>query len=135
MQQFNSPNVFYLENTDFNQNYIITTDVTNPLSGYPYFSGLTVVMVQGNYCGYCTKLKPTFQQVADELASQGVDFATIQIDSDQVGEQVFKTDALAKILGQPLEGVPMLVKFYQGKVVDVYSGPHEYATIKQWIMA
>jgi thiol-disulfide isomerase/thioredoxin len=135
MQQFNSPNVYYLENSDFDSNYRLVSNVFNPYTGHPFFSGLTIIMVQGNYCHYCTELKPKFQQVADNLSQQGIDFATIQIDSEQAGEQIFKTDALTYIIGKPLEGVPIVLKFYQGRVVDMYTGDHDANALAQWIMS
>ena len=135
MEQFNSPNVYYLENTEFDSNYILGSNLVSNITGAPFFSGLTIVMIQGNYCGYCTKFKPAFQQVADELTPQGIEFATIQIDGTQPGEQMFKGDALAQILGQPLAGVPMVVKFYQGRPVDVYGGDHSAGPLAQWIMS
>jgi len=122
MQQFNSPNVYYLENTEFDPDHRLI------------IPGLAIVMVQGNYCGYCTQLKPIFQRVADELSQPGLIFATIQIDGAQPGEQVFKTDALSRIIGQPLQGVPLIVKFYDGYPVQSYSGGHSYEELKKWIL-
>ena len=133
MQEFNSPNIFYLEDTEFDSNYTLSSPITNPKTGAPFFSGTVVVMVQGKYCGYCTEFKPKFQQVADELSP--MEFATIQIDGEQPGEQIFKTDALTTILGGPLQGVPYVLKFHQGRPVDAYSGPQEYEALKQWVLS
>ncbi len=135
MKQFSSPNVYYLENTEFDSNYILGSNMINETTGAPFFSGLTIVMVQGNYCGYCTKMKPYFQAIADELSGEGVEFATIQTDGNEPGEQLFKGDALTHILRQPIEGVPMVVKFYQGEPVEVYHGDHNYEALKQWILS
>ncbi len=134
MKQFNSPNVYYLENSEFDSNYRLVSDLTNETTGLPFFSGLTIVMVQGNYCGYCTQMKPYFQALADELSGFGIEFATIQVDGNEPGEQIFKGDALTYILGQPLQGVPTVVKFYQGYPVDVFAGDHSYEGLKHWIL-
>lgn len=135
MQHFNSPNVYYLENTEFDSNYRLGSNLINRITGAPFFSGITIVMVQGVYCGYCTQFKPVFQQVADELTPQGIEFATIQVDGEQVGEQIFKGDALTQILKQPLQGVPMIVKFYQGQPIDQYQGERTYDGLKQWALS
>ena len=133
---FDSPNVYYLEDTEFDSNYALTSALPNPHTGAPLFSGLTIVMIQGSYCGYCTQFKPAFQQVADELSPQGgADFATIKVDGSEQGEQIYKGDAVDQILGQPLSGVPMVVKFYQGRPVDIFKGSREYSELKQWVMA
>lgn len=135
MTQFNSPNVYYLENTEFDSNYNLRSNLINKYTGAPFFSGITIVMVQGDYCGYCTQFKPHFQQVADELTPQGIDFATIQIDGKLPGEQIFTGDGLTNILKQPLQGVPLVVKFYQGRPVDQFMGEHTYGALKQWVLS
>jgi thiol-disulfide isomerase/thioredoxin len=132
--QFNSPNVYYLEDTDFDSQYNLKSHVMNEITGAPFFSGVTIVMVQGDYCGYCTRLKPLYQQIANELSNQGIEFATIQIDGTQPGEQIFQGDALTYILRQPLQGVPLLLKYYQGQPVDQYSGDQSYESLTKWIM-
>lgn len=134
MTEFDSPNIYYLENSEFDPSYTLHSTLLNA-QGKPLFGGVTIVMVQGNYCGYCTKLKPIFQQLANELTSRGIDFATIRIDGDGLGERLFRTDALTQILGHPLEGVPYICKFYQGRIVDAYQGEQSYAPLKQWILS
>jgi thiol-disulfide isomerase/thioredoxin len=101
---FNSPNVIYLEQSEFDSNLNLSSPLLNRYSGQPLLSGLTIVMIQGNYCGYCTKMKPMYQQVADELVSSGIDFATIQIDGTQRGEEIFgNSEFLSPLLGKPLD--------------------------------
>ncbi len=133
--QFNTPNIYYLEDVDFNAMHVLSSPYISNITNRPFFSGLTIVLIQGNYCGHCTRLKPIFQQIADEQTPQGIDFATIQIDGDLPSEQVFKTDTLSRIVKQPIQGVPMIVKFLKGIPVDIYNGPNEYYAIKEWIKA
>jgi len=133
MQHFSSPNVVYLEDTEFDHQGRLRTTVLNPITYKPYFSDLTVVMIQGVYCGYCTEFKPIFQRLADEFAGQ-IDFATIQTDGKTPGEQIWNgPDALTMILGKPIQGVPMVVRFYQGVPVDEFTGPRTYEGLRAYL--
>lgn len=135
---FNSSNVIYLEQSEFDSNFRLNSSLPNKYTNQPLFSGLTIVMIQGNYCGYCTQMKPIYQQVADEMSQQGIDFATIQIDGSQPGEQIFTSpDFLQQVMQKPLEGVPMIVKFYQGQYVpnSEYTGPREVESLKSWVVS
>lgn len=133
MKYFVNDNVVYLENTEFSSGGQLVSDKVNK-TGQVYFSGLTIVMIQGVFCGYCTQVKGIFQSLADEMTPQGIDFATIQIDGERPGEAIFKDPSLlSSVLGKPMQGVPLFVKFYNGLPVDIYEGPREYASLKQWI--
>jgi len=134
MKQFNSNNVYYLEDTEFDKTYKLNSKLINKTTGEPFFSGITIVMVQGMYCGYCSEFKPSFQKIADEMTTYGIDFATIQIDGSEKGELIFKGEELTSILGQPLEGVPVVIKFYKGRPVDKYMGSRDYNGLKEWIL-
>jgi thiol-disulfide isomerase/thioredoxin len=132
---FNSPNVYYLEDGDFDANYNLNTPVIDPRTKLPFFAGTTIVLVQGNFCGFCTKFKPAFQQVADDLTHAGypIEFATIQIDSENPSEQSFKNQqVMESILRHPMKGVPTVVKFNEGQLVDVFSGNNTYDDLKHW---
>lgn len=134
---FNSPNVLYLENSEFDTSLNLVSPLVNKYSQKPIFSGLTIVMIQGNYCGYCTQMKPLFQQVANELVSSGIDFATIQVDGQQPGEQIFSDPTFFnRLMGHSLQGVPLLVKFINGKYVpnSEFTGNRDIQSLKQWIL-
>lgn len=132
MKQFTSPNVVYLENTDFNQRHKLVSSVQHPQRKRPYFKDVhVVVLVQGTYCGYCNDFKPIFQEVADQISPR-VQFATIQIDSSAPSENIFQTNALTSIIQQPLQGVPLVVVFYNGKVVDTYKGERTFQHFLQY---
>jgi thiol-disulfide isomerase/thioredoxin len=130
MQNFNSHNVYYLEPFDFNEDLsiLINEDIVNPYTEAPLFSGLSIVMIQGNFCGYCTSFKPHFQQLADE--AQTIDFGTIQIDGEY---QDFYRKNIDSIIHSSLQGVPTIVKMYRGVYVDTYSGPLRYDSLKKWV--
>jgi len=126
MEYFNSPNVFYLEPSDFVNNRL-TSRMINPMTGKPYFDGITVIMIQGVYCGYCTKFKPHFQAVANSMCKQGFEFATIQTDGKDGPID------LESILGEPIMGVPLVVKFFNGIPIAKYTGPHDAESLSHWI--
>jgi len=141
MQEFDTPNVVYLEQSDISpSDYRLSSGgIINPVSGRPYFSGRSAVLIQGNYCGYCSQFKPVFQNVADDLSDR-IDFATIRTDSPNPGEALFKGDALSQIIGMPLQGVPQVIKFQNGAParlsngqVDVFQGDRNESALKQWL--
>jgi thiol-disulfide isomerase/thioredoxin len=130
MNIFNSPNVYYLEEQDF-VNGVLVGDGQ-------LFNGLTIVLVQSNSCGYCAELKPVFQTLADSYASPPpsppLTFATIQVDSTNPSEQAFRGPLLTTILGgDPLRGVPLLIKLYKGRIVDKYTGSRDMNSIAEWV--
>jgi thiol-disulfide isomerase/thioredoxin len=49
---------------------------------------LAIVMVQGNFCGYCNKAKPDYEKLAELLPSVAV--LTVQIDGAQGDKEASK---------------------------------------------
>ena len=84
-------NVPYLEGNDVNSD--------GSIKSYVCKGKKLLMMVQGNFCGYCTKAKPDFQK----LANNGrFNIATVQIDggkSDSEASQ--KLSAVNKARGVP----------------------------------
>jgi thiol-disulfide isomerase/thioredoxin len=108
-------NIPYLETGDVNPDGSLPTSITG---GKP-----ALVMIQGNFCGYCTKAKPDFQQLA-----QHPEFAvlTVQIDGGQ-GDQG-ATQAISKV--NSAKGVPSYVMYGKdGKFVGMYNGGRDYASM------
>lgn len=134
--QLHSP-IFYLEQDNFDTQFKLKP-IQNPLlqTPTPLFHAYTIIMIQGNYCGYCTKLKPIFQQIANEVVVQTPDihFATIQIDEQQT-EKTISSTMLKNILQFDIPGVPVVVKFFQGRPMDMYKGSHNKEELHQWILS
>ncbi len=129
------PPVFYLETDNFNETHQLKP-IDNPLRpNTPLFHHTTIVMIQGNFCGYCTRLKPIYQQIANHLAAQSNDihFATIQTDETPTPNTISQ-EQMKHIFPFDIPGVPTVVKFYQGKVVDVYQGQHDAQELHAWIV-
>jgi thiol-disulfide isomerase/thioredoxin len=134
MQHFDSPNVVYLEASEFTPDGKLHSSRTPPYRNTPYFSGDTLVLVQGTYCGYCNELKPVFQKLAEEYQGR-LDFATIEIDGKRPGEKIFQTDQLSRLLGKPLEGVPMILRYRKGRLLDQYRGNRSFESLREFIFS
>lgn len=76
-----------------------------------------LLMIQGDFCGYCTDAKPAFQELAQK--ARGVVLATVQIDAgpkDKAANQALKT-----VNTQP--GVPAFLGFdSSGRFVGAHKG-------------
>jgi thiol-disulfide isomerase/thioredoxin len=127
--------VIHLDQNSFDSRGNLKSNQKNAY-GNKLFSGPTVVMLQGNFCHYCTEFKPAFAQVAQELARYG-DFATIQIDSNEPNKQLFKNgNTVNKILGFETQGVPIVQRFYQGKPWGgPYNGPRDADNLRDWVLS
>lgn len=135
MQEFQNGNVIYLEDLDVQNGRLVSNEI-NPATGTPYFSGITLVMIQGSYCGHCTNLKPIFQQLADEVTGQlPIHFATIQVDGVEPTEQAWKGPLLAQLIGHELQGVPHIMRFYDGYALDEYSGDRSLESLYQYVIS
>lgn len=121
MKQLHTP-VIYLETKDIAQNRI---------RGH---QGHGVLLVQGDFCGYCTKLKPHYQHLAQEFFPRH--FFTIQVDSSSHGEQGFSNGELVtQFVHEPVQGIPYLRKVRNGKAVgEAYHGdPTDLSQLRAWI--
>jgi thiol-disulfide isomerase/thioredoxin len=127
--------IIHLNEKSFDNRGFLKSNQKN-MYGNKLFSGLTVVMVQGKFCHYCTEFKPAFAQVAQELARYG-DFATIQIDSPDADKQLFKDGNIVNsILGFKMQGVPIVMRFYQGRPWGKpYDGPRDADNLRDWVLS
>src|SRR3989344_3642468 len=73
-------NIPYLEEQDVGENGSLSPEVGK---GKP-----VILMIQGNYCGYCTQAKPEFQKFATECKNAVA--CTIQIDDAGTGKNAMK---------------------------------------------
>ena len=107
--------VIYLEGSDINEDGSLKSTVHN--------SKPVIVMVQGNFCHFCTDAKPDFQKLAQ--MNSNVTCCTIQID----GEENDKQAALKfKKYGGP--GVPTYFIFDRnGKFLQQYNGGRDFSSL------
>ena len=79
---------------------------------------LAVVMVQGNFCGYCNKAKPDYEKLR-ELLPSSVCVLTVQIDGEQSDKEASKN--ISVVNKNP--GVPSYLFFDSaGKFLKSHDG-------------
>jgi thiol-disulfide isomerase/thioredoxin len=109
---FNGTNVIHLEDTDFKNNVL-------HFQGAPV-KGKWLVMVQGTYCGFCTKSKKPFVDLSEKYPNNGVIFATVHIDGTDPEKNLGRR--LSDIIKKPISGVPAYLLFENGKFSAMVSG-------------
>ena len=111
--------VAYIEDSDLNPDASLKPHVNN---GKP-----TVMMMQGNFCRYCTNAKPDFQKLAQSMPDIAV--VTVQTDggpSDKKASQI-----LSAVNKSP--GVPAFLGFNKdGKFVKAHNGSRDLSSLQQF---
>ncbi len=102
-------NVMYLEHGDIS---------SNGLASYVGQGKPVVLMVQGNFCGYCTQAKPAFQKFAQDVNGKAV-AASITIDGGSSDKKAY--EEYKNFNKEP--GVPAYLGFDKnGQFVKIHSG-------------
>jgi len=113
-------NVPYLEISDFNSDGTLRDLVGK--------GKCVVVMVQANYCGYCTVAKPEYEKVAK--STNKVIFATVCIDGNPEEKQVSK---FIKEWDKSHKGVPSYFGFDKhGKFKEVHKGGRDSKSLQKF---
>ena len=89
-------------------------------------------MAQGNFCGYCTKAKPAFQELANENKGK-ILCLTIQSDGKEPGEA-----ELSKKLNKffpTLRGFPSYFGYKGGKFIKEHSGGRDKDALQKFAMS
>jgi len=111
--------ISYLEDTDINADASLKSHVNN---GKP-----AVLMVQGDFCGYCTKAKPAFQELAKSMPNIAV--VTVQTDGGPTDKKA--SQMLSVVNKSP--GVPAFLGFNkEGKFVKIHSGGRDLKSLEQF---
>ncbi len=105
-------NVAYLEYDDFTEDGILKIKGKNGVN-LP-----VMLLLQGDYCGYCTQFKPEFLKVVNALKNK-VFPVTIQMDGK---ESELSLGKKASKFIPKFKGVPMVVFFVDGKYYSTYEG-------------
>lgn len=112
-------NVIYLDGADINSD--------GSLKDYVHKGAPSVVMVQGNFCGFCTKAKPAFEKFVQLSGGRGM---TAQTDGNSSEQQAAKFSQMWGASG----GVPAYVGFdAQGKPVKLHSGNRDENSLMEFL--
>lgn len=102
-------NIPYLEEADLTDEGHIQPSVMKALGNKP-----VLMMVQGNFCGWCSVAKPEFQKLANQSDFRCL---TIQIDDGKTGDKA--AQKVGKV--HPSRGVPTFLVFDKtGKFVKAH---------------
>jgi thiol-disulfide isomerase/thioredoxin len=103
--------IFYLESSDFDEyGNIVNPNIDTSL---PIF-----IMIQANFCGFCTMAKPDFQQFAYAFKDK-ITCATIQADSERPDPNLKQ---LLSIIAPELTGFPSYIILYKNKIISYEYG-------------
>jgi len=98
---------------------LLTIDDTNFESEIAC-GGVAMLDFYATWCGPCKTIAPVVEQLADEFADKGVKVGKVDID---------QAPQLAVKFG--IQGVPTLLFFKDGEVVDKLSGAHPKPSIEE----
>jgi thioredoxin 1 len=82
--------------------------------------GVAMLDFYATWCGPCKTIAPVVEQLSDEFADKGVKVGKVDID---------QAPQLAVKFG--IQGVPTLLFFKDGEVVDKLSGAHSKPSIEE----
>lgn len=112
----------YLEGSDVNPDGSLKSHVNE---GKP-----VLLMIQGNFCGYCSQAKPAFQELSKILSN--VILATIQTDAGPNDKQASLN--LKSVNTSP--GVPSYLGFDKnGKFVKAHQGGRDVESLQTFAMS
>jgi thiol-disulfide isomerase/thioredoxin len=97
-------------------------------SGKLKIQGLVIVMIQGDFCGYCTQMKPAFQAFADKNKGK-LTAATIKTDGNK------SEKALAGKMSKSIEGyrgVPTIIGYKNGLFSGMHTGGRDIDSLQQF---
>ena len=116
MKDFNNVPVYYLEDEDMDSSGNLKVNPKKPI----------VCMIQGTFCGYCTKAKPDFAKFAE--TNPGVFVCTVQIDGNSSEKKL--GERLKKLVSN-YEGVP---SYFGSKGVGIveYNGGRDKGSIENF---
>lgn len=111
MQKF--INIPYLEKShDLNEDGSLKSHVTN---GKP-----AVVLVFGNFCGFCTRIKPDFQDAANTMRNNGVQFCVAQLDLKEEPDTIHAANHIMNVSQN--RGVPLVIGYKSSGEPVKYNG-------------
>jgi thiol-disulfide isomerase/thioredoxin len=122
MKYLNKP-VAYLQDFDFDKNgKLINKNIPTDKP--------VIIMIQGNFCGYCTQAKPAFQKFANKN-SENVFCATIQGDGTEKGEK--ELSRRLKKIDPEFQGFPSYVAYKKGEFLKIHDKGRDYDSLVEFL--
>lgn len=116
-------NILHLEKGDISPDGKLA-DHVNPGNKYPK----VIIMIQGDFCGYCTQMKPSYQKLSD--SSDDVLCTTIKIDGSDAEKEL---SAAVKNFVKEIQGVPAIISFKDGQYKDFHKGGRSVDDLRGFI--
>lgn len=93
--------------------------------------GPGVVLIQGNFCGYCTAMKPHYQALAEMYPD--IRFMTVQVDGPN--PEFGDGKLVQQLVQDDVNGIPYVRKFHNGRPVGApYRGdPKHRDELHAWL--
>lgn len=115
-------NIYYLQKKDFDSSgKLINKDIPN--------DKFVVIMIQANFCGFCTMAKPEYKKFAD--TNKNIFCCTIQSDGDVEGEK--DLSKMLNIIDSDFEGFPHYVVYKNGSKVATYKGDRTSKNLTEFV--
>jgi thiol-disulfide isomerase/thioredoxin len=95
-----------------------------------------LVLVYGDYCGFCTEFKPAFKEASRLMRQNGWNVYSLAIKLDAEGDDAYSK--LASKVGSifpDFKGVPHVALFEGGKVVDTFRGDRTTEGLLRFVVA
>lgn len=122
MKYLNKP-VAYLQDFDFDQfGKLINQKISK--------NKPVIIMIQANFCGYCTQAKPSFQDFANRNSDK-VFCATIQGDGTEEGEK--ELSKRLKKIDPNFQGFPSYIAYKKGEFIKAHEKGRDYESLVEFM--
>ena len=122
MKYLNKP-VAYLQDFDFDKNGNLINEKIKK-------NKPVIIMIQANFCGYCTQAKPAFQEFANKNSDK-VFCATIQGDGTEKGEQ--ELSKRLKKIDPNFQGFPSYIAYKKGEFLKIHDSGRDYDSLVEFM--
>jgi thiol-disulfide isomerase/thioredoxin len=89
-----------------------------------------IIMIQANFCGYCTQAKPAFQEFANKNSDK-VFCATIQGDGTEEGEK--ELSKRLKQIDPNFQGFPSYIAYKHGEFLKIHDSGRDYDSLVEFM--
>lgn len=88
--------------------------------------GFSLILFYSEKCKHCKTLLPIFRRLPETVG--GCQFGMVNVNTNK------KCIAMSKQTINPLEYVPYIVLYFNGKPCSIYKGPHDSSIISRFIV-